>query len=328
MSSHIANIHDAYFKQVLGNQQAADTFLREHLPREVIELLTPEPPEPVRGSFVDEKLRQHHSDLLFSLQLNTGQDALVYVLVEHKSSVDPAARLQLLRYIVRVLTDWHEGHDKRLPLPAVLPLLVHQGPGKWQASCEFVDLFGVVPEMLRPNLPSFRHALVDLGCIADDRLSAEPRLRAHLKALKYARRPDLPEKVKIILAEAPVLEVLDVALILTYIERGPIVVRPEVIREALHSLVPDREGEIMGSLTQPYFAKGLAEGLAKGRANGLVEGRAEGEATALVRVLEKRFGALPTALRQQVLTADMGSIETWLDRALDVPDLNSVFKST
>ena len=32
MSSQITNIHDAFFKQVLGNQQAADTFLREHLP--------------------------------------------------------------------------------------------------------------------------------------------------------------------------------------------------------------------------------------------------------------------------------------------------------
>jgi hypothetical protein len=133
------------------------------------------------------------------------------------------------------------------------------------------------------------------------------------------------------LAEAPVLEVLDVALILSYIDRGPIAVSPEVIREALHHLVPDREEEIMGHLTQPYFAKGLAEGLAKGlakgRAKGLMEGRAEGEATALVRVLEKRFGVLPIALRQRVLTADLGSIETWFERAIDGPDLESVFNS-
>src|SRR5258707_810183 len=44
-----------------------------------------------------------------------------------------------------------------------------------------------------------------------------------------------------------------------------------------------------GHLTQPYFAKGLAEGRVEGlvedRAKGLVEGRAEGEAIALVRLL-------------------------------------------
>jgi predicted transposase/invertase (TIGR01784 family) len=88
MSSQIANIHDAFFKQVLGNQRAADTFLREHLPPAVIELLTSDLPEPVRGSFVDEELRQHHSDLLFRIKLNTGQDAFAYILMEHKSSSD------------------------------------------------------------------------------------------------------------------------------------------------------------------------------------------------------------------------------------------------
>jgi predicted transposase YdaD len=332
MSSQIANIHDAFFKQVLGNQRAADTFLREHLPPAVIELLTSDLPEPVRGSFVDEELRQHHSDLLFRIKLNTGQDAFAYILMEHKSSSDSGAPLQLLRYIVRILANWYDEHNKQLPLPPVLPLLVHQGPGDWEVSCEFVELFGLVPEILRPYLPSFRHALVDLACVADNRLSAEPRLRAHLKALKYARRTDLPEMVNVLLAEAPVLEALDVAQILFYIDRGPTAVSPEAIREALHRLVPDREEEIMGNLTQPYFAKGLAEGLAeglaKGRAKGLAEGRAEGEATALIRVLEKRFGVLPVALRQRVLTADLGSIETWFERAIDGPDLESVFKSS
>ena len=173
--------------------------------------------------------------------------------------------------------------------------------------------------------------LVDLGRVADERLSAQPRLRAHLKALKYARRQDLPEKMDVLLAEAPVLEVLDVALILAYIDRGSVAVSPDVIHEVLRRLVPDREEEIMGHLTQPYFAKGLAEGrfegLAEGRAKGLVEGRAEGEAIALVRLLEKRFGVLPTALRQRVFSADLGSIEAWFGQAIDGPDLESVFKS-
>lgn len=191
---------------------------------------------------MDEELRQHHSDLLFRIKLNTGQDAFAYVLMEHKSSLDPGARLQLLRYIVRILANWYDEHDKELPLPPVLPLLVHQGPGDWKVSCEFVELFGLVPEILRPHLPSFRHVVVDLACVEDDdRLSAEPRLRAHLKALNYARRPDLPKKLNVLLAEAPVLDV---------------------------------------------------------------------------------------ALRQRVLTADLGFIETWFERAIDGPDLESVFKSS
>ncbi len=71
---------------------------------------------------------------------------------------------------------------RQLPLPPVLPLLVHQGPDGWKLSCEFADLFGAVPEPLRPYLPSFRHALVDLAPMEDGALSREVRLRAFLKA--------------------------------------------------------------------------------------------------------------------------------------------------
>jgi predicted transposase YdaD len=201
--AHLGNIHDSFFKQTLSDPQLAGTFLREHLPPDVAGLLGNEPPEQVAGSFVDEELRQHHSDLLWRVHLKTGGQAFAYVLLEHKSSPDQGASLQLLRYIVRVLADWYEQNDRQLPLPAVFPLLVHQGPGRWTVSCEFADLFGTPAEPLRPHLPAFRHALVDLGQVPDRDLSGHTRLRAFLKPLKYSRRPDLPKHLEIVLAELP-----------------------------------------------------------------------------------------------------------------------------
>ena len=129
--------------------------------------------------------------------------------------------MQLLRYLVRVLTTCYERNDKQLPLPTVLPLLAHQGPEGWNISCEFTDLFGIVPAPLRPYLPSFRHALVDLAPMEDADLSVEAKLRAFLKALKYGRRQDLPDRIDIVLAEAPVLEEKDLCVILTYLDRLP-----------------------------------------------------------------------------------------------------------
>jgi hypothetical protein len=310
MSNQVANIHDAFFKQVLSDSKLADTFLREHLPADVVGLLGPEPPEPVRGTFVDEQLRQHHSDLLFRVRLKTGSDAFAYVLLEHKSSSDPGARLQLLRYVVRILTHWYEQNEK-LPLPPVLPLLAHQGPGAWKPSCEFADLFGIVPAQLSPYLPSFRHGLVDLARMEDTALSTEVRLRTFLKALKYSRRSDLPDCIDILLGEAPALHEKDLFVILTYLDKGPTALNNKVIHEALLRLVPDRTEQIMGWLTQPYYDKG----------------KAEGEAKILARLLERRFGTLPDPLRQRIFTADAGSIESWVERAFDAPDLQSIFDS-
>jgi predicted transposase YdaD len=106
-------------------------------------------PELLPGSFVDEHLAQHHSDLLFSLRLKTGDPALAYLLLEHKSSPDAGTPLQLLRYIVRILTKCYD-ERRRLPLPVVLPLVAHHGPGEWTFSTAFIDLFGNVPESVRP----------------------------------------------------------------------------------------------------------------------------------------------------------------------------------
>ena len=145
--------------------------------------------------------------------------------------------------------------------------------------------FGACP--LRPFLPSFRHALVDLVRIDDEALSQHIRLRAFLKALKYVLRPDLPERIDIVLAEAADLDVVDVVLILTYIGRGPVAMGDEVVRSALRRLVPTREEEIMASFGQQYFEEGKATGMALGKA----EGKAEGEASSRLFGLPKSASA-------------------------------------
>jgi hypothetical protein len=136
------------------------------------------------------------------------------------------------------------------------------------------------------------------------------------------------------------LEEEDLFVILTYLETGPTALSNKVVRETLERLVPERKERILGPLTQPYYERGLAEGEAKGKAEGRAEGkaegeakgkaegRAEGEATILVRLLERRFGAVPVAVRQRIFAADVGAIEAWAERVFDAPDLQSVFEST
>jgi len=329
MSKPPTNLHDAFFKTFMSEPHLAGKFLREHLPSEVAELLAPEPPELLPGSFVDEHLAQHHSDLLFRLQLKTGDSALAYLLLEHKSSPDVGTRLQLLRYIVRILTKCYDEH-RRLPLPVVLPLVAHHGPSEWTFSTAFTDLLGNVPEPLHPYLVSFRHALVDLARINDGALSADARLGAYLKVLKYSRRQDLAEHLRVILV--PVLADMDMLRILRYIDRGPIFVSRENILAALRPLERSRGEKIMGHFSQEFEARGRAIGEiigdAKGRAEGRTMGRTQGKADALLRVLEKRFGAVSSRLRERLITADLATIEAWLDRALDAHDLDSVFESS
>ncbi|KAJ8135792.1 hypothetical protein OY671_010995 [Metschnikowia pulcherrima] len=97
------------------------------------------------------------------------------------------------------------------------------------------------------------------------------------------------------------------------------------MRQVLRRRVPDREEQIMGWITQPYFEEGLEQGRAAGRTEGRAEGRAEGQARSLVRSSEKRFGTLPEPLRSEVLEADEQTSDAWSDRVFDAADSQAVF---
>ena len=65
MMADIAHPHDRFVKALLSDPKKAGAFLREWLPKEIAALLSPELPELVPGSFVDEKLREHLTDRLY-----------------------------------------------------------------------------------------------------------------------------------------------------------------------------------------------------------------------------------------------------------------------
>ena len=123
------------------------------------------------------------------------------------------------------------------------------------------------------------------------------------------------------------LEEEDLVLILEYLEDGPVGVSDTLMREALQRLVPEQTERIMRSWTQTYFDQGKAEGRAEGRTEGRAEGRTEGLARALVRLIEKHFGVVPPQLRQRIFSADVATLEAWVERVSDATDLQSVFES-
>jgi predicted transposase/invertase (TIGR01784 family) len=315
----MSNPHDAYFKQLMSQPERAGLFIREHVPAEVVVLLGVDPPVLEPQSFVDDDLREHHSDLLFRMRLRGAQSAetFVYILIEHKSAPDAQTRLQLLRYMTRI---WE--HARRqgagLPLTPILPIVVHQGPELWPHSTSFADLFGDMNDVLRRFQPEFDHVLIDLGRIPDAALSVQTALRMRLKAMKYRRRADLLERLDYVLRELPDLERDDVLIVLSYMQG----VAPERMLKALKT-IEEQRGErnmnLLEAMREGYRQEGLKEGLK--------EGRQEGQARILLRQATRRFGELDEATRQHILAADSAKLEVWLDAIIDAETLSDIFNA-
>jgi hypothetical protein len=161
--------------------------------------------------------------------------------------------------------------------------------------------------------------LIDLAKIEDSALSIHSRPRSFFKAMKYIQREDLPDHLHLLLLDAPALAKEDLIAILDYIARGPVAVSPEIVQDALNRVEPQRAEQIMRSFGAVFFEQGEAQGEARGEARGRAE--------SLLRLLEKRFGPLPARLSERVTSAELSLIEGWFDRAIDAPDLQSVFKA-
>ena len=69
------------------------------------------------------------------------------------------------------------------------------------------------------------------------------------------------------------------------------------------------------------IAQGLAQGVAQGMAQGVAQGKAEGKAETLLRVLAKRFGAVPADVTAAVGRAGADQLGGWLDDALDATSM-------
>ncbi len=101
-------------------------------------------------SFIDADLREKYSDLLFSVQLAASKsvqqapvdEALIYLLFEHKSQSDPLTVLQVLSYMIRI---WEKRIREGVPLCPIVPLIVYHGESGWTAARSMSELIAAPP---------------------------------------------------------------------------------------------------------------------------------------------------------------------------------------
>ena len=304
-----AQPHDKLFKGLLDQPGTAGALLRERLPPEIASLLTDDPPELLGGEFIDEALRGSQSDRLFRAALKGGGDALLYVLIDHKSTTEPGIIQQLLGYMIRIWLRYAGGKAEALrSLPPILPLVVYHGASEWKVSLSLRDTINA-PEAIKRYQPDVRYVLVDLGPIPNEHLSAYPPLRAGLLALKYSHQDGDAEAVLVQAftdaRDAPSL----FKMLVVYATTVYSSVNPVLLRRAIHKVRPEWGDEMLSIAAKEWKA----------------EGRAEGKAEMLFRQLRRRFHTVPSELETRVRKANDAQLDEWSDRFVDAKSLTDVF---
>ncbi|CTU65387.1 transposase YhgA family protein [Escherichia coli] len=107
--------HDAVFKQFLMHAETARDFLEIHLPVELRELCDLNTLHLASGSFIEESLKGHSTDVLYSVQMQ-GNPGYLHVVIEHQSKLDKKMAFRIMRYSIAAMHRHLEADHDKLPL--------------------------------------------------------------------------------------------------------------------------------------------------------------------------------------------------------------------
>ncbi len=322
--SEIQNPHDQFVRSTLSDKTMARSFLENYLPPEIVGKLDFSEIEVSQESFVDEKLQEHHTDLLYKVAARTGEKAFVYVLLEHKSSPEKRVAFQLLRYILRI---W-EKHKTAKKFPLVVPLVLYHGRRKWNVSRELAALveFGK-DKIYAASTPNFEYFICDLSEFDEAELKGEIALRITLLLLKNIFSPNLKRELVDILRlfteihETGVVELL--GKLLRYLSASSGKISRNEVKIAMQTAFTTEQKqedwlqEFIDEWREEAKEKAKKEGMQQGMQEGMQQGMQQALAQTASRLLRKRFGAVSDAVKEQINELSLPQLEKLSEDLLD-----------
>lgn len=161
--------HAKLFAKTFEDKSSARKYLQAFLPAETLRLLNFRTFKREPVSYVDEKLKEHIADIIYSCRYkNSSKKTYLNFLWEHKSWKPKFPHVQLLRYLSNGYS-WQEENEDDLSL--IIPLLLYHGQEDWEYK-SFWQYFDLPDESLRRYLPDFFFLLTSLKSLSKGQIMA------------------------------------------------------------------------------------------------------------------------------------------------------------
>ncbi len=313
--TQLNNPHDRFFKTIFGRSEVAREFLQRYLPPEVAALIDWRQLQPEKDQFIDSALQGHANDLLYRIQLHSGKPGYIHLLFEHKSYPEYRINLDLMRYRLQIWEQWRS-EGNRGKLPVILPLVFYHGAKPWNIAQEFAETVAKAPE-LKAYIPHARYHLVDLSKYTDEELKGAVILRVALLLLKHIFDNQLRERLPGIFALLRELNEdssgLDfIHTLLRYLSQVTSTDRltPEELRQAVTHALSDRSDKSMTTIAE-YWKE---------------EGREEGQQRTLKKLIQLKFGEVPSWVEERLAKADSEQLDAWTAAILSAESLDRLLE--
>jgi hypothetical protein len=320
-------VHDALFKALFSDPTLAAQELQAVLPPALVAIVDWSVMTLMPTSFVDAVFHQRTSDLVYQSRFLGGGD--VIWLLEHQRSEDWWMLERVFDTKRMMWRRWRQQHPEMRYLPVIVPVVVYNGPRPWRAPRDMHALHGLSEDVraaLAPHVLPCTLLIDDLSAITDEELRARPMDaygRQCLFAMARAANQDFLDRLAAWQRELRHLfesgDAERIRSFLVYTSRVHRHADPRTIRKRIAALVGPEQETTMQTWYEMVVQEGFDEGIEKG-----IE---KGQRAILLRLLGRRFGAVPEPIAARVAAATLPELERWFDRVLDAASLDEVFAS-
>jgi len=298
--------HEGLFLKVFKDKENTKYFLREHLPSGILEHADLDSLYLENVSYLDDNLRKHFSDLVFSVRMGYEEfsAAKVYLLFEHKSSPEPLVGMQILRYMA---LQWKEMYDQGQTvggkLPPIIPIVIYQGRGTWQARASFQDLVEMPSKAFREFVPDFTFAFFNIGKLDEGKVQENVVLKFYVALIKALDSPQLRELLPQLtqglyesLEQKTALEYIEIFF--KYLTKATDAAGREDYAKALGK-IPEGGEQIMSTLAEEWKQEGREEILQE-KDKWVDEGRVSTLQNVILENLTERFDVVGPSLTDKI----------------------------
>lgn len=267
MSELIKNPHDRTTKAILTDLQVAKAFFEVHLPEEIKKVVDLRDLKVCKGSFVDKKLREYLTDILYQTRVRD-KTGYLYLLLEAQSTPDRMMPFRLLQYQINIMKHYRDEQEKKglqATLPFVYPMVYYTGSAKYHQSTDLFSLFDE-PDLARDHfLKPFQ--LIDLSQIEDDELKRHAIIRGLELVQKHIHVRDMSLLLEDWLKEGIFLEIEGqggeyLEILLSYMLGEGEAENTDAFLKALQNQLTVKRDKIM-TMAQQLEQKGIQKGIYK-----------------------------------------------------------------
>ena len=308
----------------------------------------------VNRSFVPDNLREQESDMVISVPFrSTSDEMLIYILIEHQSTVDATMGFRMLFYMTQ-LWDFQrrEWESKSVPqsqrrLRVILPIVFYTGERRWNPPLT-LDAMMDAPDELGEFIPRFKILLLSVKEAAETDLTKTDHPLGWLLTVLRKENADKETMKEALVTAISRINALDDTraqerlralyyLVLLILHRRPHDEHDE-LREVVNQNIQhssDRE-EVVNvgqSMAEHIFEQGEKQGEIRGEKRGEIRGEKRGEVRGekrakqelLIKLLQSRFDRVPESATKQISSIRSASrLDGLFEDALSAKSLNEL----